>query len=194
MKRITLFSCLALLLLSAVISFAQRRYEGRPPFHARQPRRYVIWEQRGLFHLRTTTAAALNHFQGVIVASDGTFTEVRRVRIDAGDWVRRSRDGRRIYFSFVTRRGVDGLDFRTDAARISFRLRINGREAAPRAEIFLGRSGRHPSHNPFVLFVKEADRDDDSVRLEFLEPAKDDFDVLDLILSAELEEESRGAD
>jgi hypothetical protein len=44
------------------------------------------------------------------------------------------------------------------------------------------------------LFVKEADRDDDSVRLEFLEPAKDDFDVLDLILSAELEEESRGAD
>jgi hypothetical protein len=125
------------------------------------------------------------------VASDGTFTDVRRVRIDAGDWVRLSRDGRRIYFSFVTRRGVDGLDFRTDAARIAFRLRINGREAAPRAEIFLGRLGRHPLNNPFVLFVKEADRDDDSVRLEFLEPSKDDVNVLDLIPGGELEEESQ---
>jgi hypothetical protein len=104
MKRIVLFSGLALLMLSAVTLFAQRRYEGRPPFHAREPRRYVIWEQRGVFHLRTTTASALNRFQGVIVASDGTFTEVRRVRIDAGDWVRLSRDGRRISFTLSLRR------------------------------------------------------------------------------------------
>jgi hypothetical protein len=196
MKRIALVSCLVLLMLSAVSLFAspERRYEGKPPFHARLTRRYVIWEQRGVFHLRTTTAAALNHFQGVILADDGTFTGVRRVRTDAGDWVRLSRDGGRIYFSFVTRKGVDGLDFRTDAARIFFRLRINGREAAPRVEIFLGRSGRHPVNNPFVLFVKEADRDDDGIRLEFQEPAKDDFDVLDLVPGGELEEESRGAD
>jgi hypothetical protein len=196
MKRIALFSCLALLMLSAASLFAspERRYEGRPSFHARLPRRYVIWEQRGVFHLRTTTAAALNQFQAVIFASDGAFSEVRRVRIDAGDWVRRSRDGRRIYSSFVTRGGVDGLDFRTDAARISFRLRINGREAAPRAEIFLGRSGRHPSNNPFVLYVKEADRDEDGVGLEFQEPAKDDLDVLEVVPAGELEEESRGAD
>jgi hypothetical protein len=133
-------------------------------------------------------------FSGIIFAPDGSFTEVRRIRTDPGDWVRRSRDGRRIYFSFVTRRGVDGLDFRTDAARILFRLRINGREAAPRAEIFLGRSGRHPFNNPFVLFVKEADRDDDGARLEFQEPAKDDFDVLDLVPGGELEEESQGTD
>jgi hypothetical protein len=196
MKRIALFSCIVLLMLSAATLFAspERRYEGRPLFHARLPRRFVIWETRGVFHLRTTTAAALNRFQGIIFAPDGSFTEVRRIRTDPGDWVRRSRDGRRIYFSFVTRRGVDGLDFRTDAARILFRLRINGREAAPRAEIFLGRSGRHPFNNPFVLFVKEADRDDDGARLEFQEPAKDDFDVLDLVPGGELEEESQGTD
>ena len=52
----------------------------------------------------------------------------------------------------------------------------------------------HPSNNPFVLYVKEADRDDDSVRLEFLEPAKDDIDVLEVVPAGELEQESRGAD
>jgi hypothetical protein len=179
---------------AALFAGSERRYEGKPVFAAGMSRRYVIWEQGGLFRLRTTAAGVLQRFHGVIRAGDGTFTEVRLIRLEPGDWVKRSRDDQRLYFSFSTRRRVDGLNFRTDASRLDFRLRVENREAVPATEIFLGRQGRHPVNNPFALFVWEAERGDDRVKLELPEPGKDDFDVIDLVISDKLEEESRAAD
>jgi hypothetical protein len=181
-------------LVTVSLQAADRRYDGKPRFHAGMPRRYVVWEQGGVFRLRTTTAGALSRFHGVIVAVEGTFTDVRVIRLDPGDYVKRSKNGKRIYFSFTTRQGVDGLNFRTDASRVGFRMLINGREAAPRAEVFLGRFGRHPFRNPFVLFLKEVERDDDGIDIPELEPGADAEDVLDLVPDDFLEEESRGSD
>ena len=195
MRRWTPMLAVALFVLAAVtLQAADRRFDGKPAFHAGMPRRYVVWEQGGVFRLRTTTAGAANRFRGVIVAVDGTFTEVRVIRLDAGDFVKRSKNGKMIYFSFTTRRGVDGLNFRTNAPRVGFRLLINGREAAPRAEVFLGRFGRHPLRNPFVLLLKEAERDDDGIDIRDLEPGPDAEDVLDLVPGGDLEEESQGSD
>ena len=195
MKRASLIIAAALLVLaSATLQAADRRYDGKPRFHAGMPRRYVIWEQGGVFRLRTTTAQALNRFHGVIVAVDGAFTDVQVVRLDKGDYVKRSRDGRYIFFSFTTRKGVDGINFRTGASRLGFRLKINAREAAPRAEVFLGRHGRHPLRNPFALFLKEAERDEDGIDLADLEPGADAEEVMEVVSQDFLEEESRGSD
>jgi hypothetical protein len=195
MKRSTLVLAAVVLVVATVsVSAADRRYDGKPRFRAGMPRRYVVWERGGVFRLRTTTAQALNRFRGVLVAVDGTFTDVRVVRLDKGDYVKRSRDGKRIYFFFTTSKGVDGFNFRTDAPRVGFRLLINGREADPRTEVFLGRRNRHPFRNPFVLFLKEAERDDDGIEIRELEPAADAEDVLDLVPGDFLEEESRSSD
>jgi hypothetical protein len=193
-RSIMILAVLAFVVSTVTVQAADRRYDGKPRFHAGMPRRYVIWEQGGVFRLRTTTARVLNRFHGVILAVDGTFTEVRVVRLDKGDYAKLSRNARMIFFSFTTVRGVDGLNFRTDAPQVGFRLKINGREAAPRAEVFLGRHGRHPLRNPFVLFLKEAERDDDSIDLPELEPGQDTRDVLEVVPEDSLEEESRDSD
>jgi len=46
----------------------------------------------------------------------GTFTGVRVVRRDPGDFVKLSRDKKRIYFSFLTKKGADELE---DASKAS---------------------------------------------------------------------------
>jgi hypothetical protein len=60
--------------------------------------------------LEEDTAQAWELLVTGAVAVDGTFTDIRVVRLDPGDFVERSRNGKRIYFSFTTRRADDVLD------------------------------------------------------------------------------------
>jgi hypothetical protein len=54
--------------------------------------------------------------QSLIYNRLGTFTGVRVVRRDPGDFGQLSRGKKRIYFSFLTKKGVDGLE---DASKAS---------------------------------------------------------------------------
>jgi hypothetical protein len=66
--------------------------------------------------LEEDTAQAWELLVTGAVAVDGTFTDIRVVRLDPGDFVERSRNGKRIYFSFTTRRADDVLDLVPGAA------------------------------------------------------------------------------
>ncbi len=126
-------------------------------------RRYAVWEEDNIFKIRTTTAELSKVFSGVIYAGEGIFTDIRVVRLDRGDFVRLSNDKKRIYFSFSTNEGIDGLNFTTSARRLAFFLFINNRKAGPNLEIFLGENGIHPVNNPFMIYMTDENRDDDSV-------------------------------
>lgn len=185
-----------LLLTGSALSFAQQdtRYKGQPPFKAGMTRRFVIWEDGGVFRLRTTTKQMLNRFSGAIYAIGGTFTSVRVVRRDPGDFVKLSRDKKRIYFSFLTKKGVDGINFTTSAKRLAGGLRVNKRRAAKNLEIFLGAKGRHPRNNPFMLFLGEAAKND-AVSGVTVDETKDEGDVVtDVVPADELEDASKASD
>jgi hypothetical protein len=187
---------MALLFVSSALVFAEQdaRYKGQPSFQAGMPRRFVIWEDNGVFKLRTTTKQMLNKFSGAIYAIGGTFTGVRVVRRDPGDFVKLSRDKKRIYFSFLTKKGVDGLNFTTDANRLAYGLRVNKRRAAKNLEIFLGAKGRHPLNNPFMLFIGEMAAND-AVSGVTVDETKDEGDVVtEVIPENELENAAKVSD
>ena len=183
-----------LLFLVALALFAQsdKRYEGHPRFRAGMPRRYVIWEEGGVFKLRTTTAMVLNRFSGAIYALGGTFSNVRVVRRDPGDYVRLSRDKKRLYFSFTTNKGVDGLNFETDASSLAYSLNINKEKANNRLEIFLGARGRHPLKNPFLLGVKPGGETESVPPID--DQADEGDEIQEVVPQDQLEAESRGPD
>lgn len=194
-RRLCLFVALALAGIVAQPLFAQdTRYQGRPAFSRGQIRRFVIWEEDGEFRLRTTTRQMLNRFSGAIYAVQGTFADVRVVRRDRGDIVRLSRDKKRLYFSFVTRKGVDGLNFKADAKRLAFDLYVNQRRAANRLEIFLGAEGRHPKNNPFLLFLSGSAADDRVTDVEIDGTREEGEPVTEVIPENELEDAAKGED
>ena len=195
MKRgLLLLVCLGIALTTATGAFAaDRRYKGRPIFHAMMTRRFVVWENLGVFRLRTTTKQASNRFHGAIYAPSGTFDQVRMIRRDRGDFVKLSRDGKWLWFSFVTQKGVDGMNFRTDADSLVCFFYINKRKAAEKQEIFLGRRGVHPMNNPFLLFQRGTGRDAAAEKFKFVEDG-DGALIEDVVPDSELEEESQTSD
>jgi hypothetical protein len=182
--------------ISATLVYGEQdtRYKGQPPFEAGMTRRFVIWEDGGEFKLRTTTRQMLNRFSGAIYAVNGTFSDVRMIRRDPGDFVKISRDKKRIFFSFLTKKGVDGLNFKTDAKRLAFGLRINRRSAAKNLEIFLGTEGKHPLHNPFMLFLGEAAKDDNVTGVSVDETKDEGELVTEVVQENELEDAAKVSD
>jgi hypothetical protein len=171
-----------------------RRTLGKPVFSAGMPRRYVLWEENGVFRLRTTTAKVLNRFSGAIHAVDGRFEKVSLIRLDRGDYVKLSPDRSRLFFSFTTLKGVDGLNFTASGKRLAFFLNINGRKAVPKAEVFLGKGGLHPLRNPFAIGLGIQNGDEPVVGLEEGQPGQGDMEVTNLVPDGELEQESKTAD
>ena len=171
-----------------------RRTTGKPVFSAGMPRRFVLWEENGVFRLRTTTAKVLNRFSGAIHAVDGRFEKVALIRLDKGDYVKLSPDRTRLFFSFTTLKGVDGINFTASGKRLALFLNINGRRAVPKAEIFLGKDGLHPLRNPFAIGPGAQNGDEPVAGLEEGQPAQGDMEVTDLVPDGELEQESKAAD
>jgi hypothetical protein len=171
-----------------------RRTLGKPVFSAGMPRRYVLWEEKGVFRLRTTTAKVMNRFSGAIHAVDGRFEKVALIRLDKGDYAKLSPDRSRLFFSFTTVKGVDGLNFTASGKGLAFFLNINSRKAVPKAEVFLGKNGLHPLRNPFAIGLGGQNGEEPVVGLEEGKPEPGDMEVTDLVPAGELEEESKAAD
>lgn len=192
MKR-ALMAVLVLVLVGGVVAGQQRRYEGRPRLVRGSEDRMYLWgDDNGRFNVRVTSDRPNTRITGVIHAWGGTFTDVRLVRREAGDWVRLSRDGRHLFYNFQVSRLLDGFDFMTDASSITASFLVNGTRAQPR-QINLGRRGVAPLANPFSLGITVDDGRAGPPRgARVPDTVPDDAVEVDRVIpEAELDEESK---
>ena len=129
------------------------------------PARMYIWHSGGLWHLRTTSSRkGGSNFIGAITVSDGKIKSCRanaeykvnkkakkkKGVIKTNDAWQVTDDRSQLIFQFKTRSQFDGFVFKvSDRAKLEFRLKIDGKEAAQR--VFLGKDGEHPPSIPFTL-------------------------------------------
>lgn len=109
-----------------------------------------VWHDATGWHLRVThagTAAVI--FSGTIRANRPL--HVSGYRLESGDTFSVSADRLSVTYRFVNRGRLDGLNLTTECAT---RLTIGGRMSGallPVGRIWVGRLGRHPLQNPFVV-------------------------------------------
>lgn len=116
----------------------------------RTPPGYYIWQSDRGMHLRTHGTEDGKTYTAFL-STDGQFVDVNKVRLEPGDRAAVTNGGHTLVLQFHTFEGIDGVDFKVrDGDIISFTLLVDGR-LAPTGHIFLGRHGRHPATNPFVL-------------------------------------------
>ena len=192
--RVVIFTLIVFLCFSGYLSAEPRRYQGKPVFRAGMVRRYIIWEEEGVFKLRTTTKEMLKIFTGVIYADEGVFTDIKLIRLDTGDYVKLSNNKKKLYFSFSTHKGVDGFNFTTNAKRLVFHLLINNRKAAKKLEVFLGANGIHPFNNPFLLFMTGSNTNDEVPADIDVNMESEGEEVTAIVPDSELEAESKVSD
>jgi len=109
-----------------------------------------LWHDATGWHLRVThRGTGRVVFSGRIVASAPM--TAAPVRLEAGDLFALSADHLTLTYRFVNHGAVDGLNFRTDCARlITFAGAMDGTKL-PVGRIWIGRSNLHPLENPFVI-------------------------------------------
>ena len=125
--------------------------QGRPiKLHAGARGGDYIWHDARGWHLRVTHAGTGKViFTGKIV-SDAPMT-VTPFRLENADGLVLSADKLTLTYRFRNYGRLDGLDLKTDCAQ---RLAISGSMAGkklPTNRILLGRHGRHPLENRFVI-------------------------------------------
>jgi hypothetical protein len=109
-----------------------------------------LWHDSTGWHLRVThPGSAKVTFTGRIVSSAPmTF---KPARLEKGDTITLSADKKTLTYKFYNYGKIDGVDFKTACAqRLSIAAAINGHKLAP-SRIWLGRHGRHPLENRFVV-------------------------------------------
>ena len=126
---------------------------------------YFLWQDQNRWYLQTTTTGAERQFRGVI-ETDGTFSEVEKMRSMRAEGAVVDISGNKIEFTFKTGGSasgitlsfpeglkmnqadkLSGLSFRTaDGARIYFTLYVDGGDIDP-SNIYIGSSNLHPSSN-----------------------------------------------
>jgi hypothetical protein len=109
-----------------------------------------LWHNDTGWHLRFTHPGSRRVvFSGKIV-SNAPLT-VAGYRLESGDSFTLSADGLTLTYRFVNYGRIDGLDFRTACAtRLWFKGSMAGTKLPP-GRIWIGRAGRHPLQNPFVI-------------------------------------------
>jgi hypothetical protein len=125
--------------------------QGQPAvFHAGARAGDYIWHNATGWHLRVThPGTSTQVFTGRIVSN--TAMSFAPLKLESGDSITISGDKKTLSYRFVNHGAIDGLDFRTACAT---RLKIAGAWAGaklPTGRIWLGRAGRHPLQNPFVI-------------------------------------------
>ncbi len=125
--------------------------QGRPiKLHAGARGGDYIWHDAKGWHLRVTHAGSRRVvFTGRIVSSAPM--TVTPVRLENADGITLSADKLTLTYRFRNYGKVDGLNFKTECAQ---RLSISGSMAGkklPPNRIWLGRHGRHPLENRFVI-------------------------------------------
>ena len=122
-------------------------------FHAGAHDGYYFWcgpdhRHSGTeLHLRTTDNAGVHHYHGTLF-TNGIFTNVEPIKLEPGDTVTIGDGGHTLDFSFVTARGIDGVDFNVAGGTHMRLLFLEGSGKIATSEIFLGKHGVHPAHDP----------------------------------------------
>jgi len=112
---------------------------------------WFFWHDRDGLHIRTTTPAPRDHVFTAVLATDGTFGDVDKVRLEGADDIARLDNGHVLVVRFHTYAGTDGVDFRI-AGGSGLRLRLaEAGQRVPTSRIFMGRYGVHPGDNPFAV-------------------------------------------
>jgi hypothetical protein len=109
-----------------------------------------IWHSATGWHVRFTHASSSRlGFTGRIVSNAPL--SVTPYRLEGGDTFALSADHKTLTYRIRNYGHIDGLDFRTACAT---RLTFGGSMAGvklPTGRIWIGRAGRHPLQNPFVI-------------------------------------------
>jgi hypothetical protein len=154
---------LALSCMAAVRAGGQINTHGRP-LNEGEGRfaRYALWRDGNRWHFRTMTKDTEGRFSGSIEVRGGEFTRVTEYWVEhtgprgvlfAGNPKRNL-----IRFDFASKESIDGLDFRVKGKEPELVFTLLAGEKAPAFEpgaIFIGRSGLHPSSNPFHLPARD---------------------------------------
>jgi len=117
---------------------------------ARTPFGVYLWHSDRGTHLRTHGTAE-GQVYTAFLRTDGVFVDVHGTRLEPGDRFAVVNGGHGLILQFHTWEGIDGVDFRIrDGESLGLTLLVDGRLLRT-DHIFLGRGGRHPATNPFVL-------------------------------------------
>jgi hypothetical protein len=155
------FGLAALLLYIAAAALAYDPIDphGKPAnTEAGKVEHYAVWQDEGGWHIRTMTKEYEHHFRGVISVTGGEFAAVKGYKLEhkgpQRDLFMEGPEHHVINFDFSTKGSIDGIDFRVKGKEpmLSFTLTIG--EKDPKFEpgrIFIGKSGAHPSANPFEI-------------------------------------------
>lgn len=109
-----------------------------------------LWHDANGWHLRVTKVSSAKAIFSGRIRSDKPMT-VKGVALEKSDTFTLSADGLTLTYRFANYGHVDGLDIKTACAD---RLAISGSmagEKLPTGRIWIGKNGRHPLQNPFVI-------------------------------------------
>jgi hypothetical protein len=142
--------------MARVCDWGHRMWSVPESFHAGAADGYYIWcgpSQTGAtdkeLHLRTTDKNGVYVYSGTL-RTDGTFKDVEKVRDEPDDHVDVADNGHEIKFSFVTYAGIDGFNFNVaGGTKLRYTLDQSGKLIST-SNVFLGKEGAHPKHNPVV--------------------------------------------
>ncbi len=124
--------------------------QGMPAVHAGSAAGNYLWHDGTGWHLRVT------HVGTGAVAFSGTIRADRPLavhgyRLERGDTFTVSADRLSVTYRFVNHGGLDGLNFTSACAtRLGISAKMSG-ALLPVRRIWIGRAGRHPLQNPFVI-------------------------------------------
>ena len=124
--------------------------QGMPTVHAGSAAGDYLWHDATGWHLRVTHVGTAGvTFSGTIRANHKL--HVTGFRLERGDTFTVSADGLSATYRFVNHGALDGLNFTTECAtRLGVSSRMSG-ALLPVRRIWIGRAGRHPLQNPFVI-------------------------------------------
>lgn len=125
-------------------------FQGKPTLQRGKQLGAAVWHDADGLHVRFTTKGKKQRFNGTVCATERiTNLEAKKLEKKV-DFIKLSTSGKCVEFSFTTKGGVDGFDFRAGGAEVTFDLKI-GAVNLPSKNIWLGARGVHPGNSPFVL-------------------------------------------
>ena len=126
------------------------RLEGRPEnLEAGGDLGFYLWHDEHGLHLRTTGPGERHHFTAEI-RTPGEVRNVHLVQLEGDDGYLIRDGGHTLDLRFETWDGIDGVDFAIEGGRFMTIVMKRDGELIGTEEIYLGESGQHPNHNPFL--------------------------------------------
>lgn len=146
-RRLVLVSALS---CATTLALPKSDSEGKP--EAFQPGAVsgaAVWTDGTGLHVRFTARGGPRRYTGKVCGKE----QARDLVVVDGEgddaaWI--GPEGKCVWFKFSADEGLDGFDAIVSGAVVFFDLRRD-QAALPAAEIWVGRAGKHPEHNPFTL-------------------------------------------